>query len=231
MVPPDTQANENIFSMSGLAIFSPTRALVNHLKSKKNLSDKRRLLISWSCGFLTISVLTAISIFVLVHFDMLAVRWHFIFFIIPYCRINEISWAFLKDIPAQLQQSKDPSELTPTIRLSQAARSYVETMINFGIVYFMLPASCFRFASVDTKAFANIGEAVYFSGATITTTGYGDITPKHGVSEFLCLYELAVGLVLIVGAVASYISIGAGQPDVHASNCRLKSQNRSGHPR
>ena len=194
-----------------LAVFSPTRALINRLKKEKNLSDKRRLLIRWSRGFLAVSALTAVSIFVITHFCLFVSRWRFIFLIIPYCRINEIFVAFLNDIPAQLKQSAKNSELTPIDRLFQAAKSYIEVTINFGIVYFMLPGSCFKFASDSIKSFATIGEAVYFSGATITTTGYGDITPRHGFPQFLCLYELAVGLVLIVGAVASYISIGAGE--------------------
>jgi voltage-gated potassium channel len=160
--------------------------------------------------FLAVAVLTAIFLFVMTPSGIVDKPWHFAFFIIPYCRINEIFWAFLNDVPSQLRHPKEKSGLTEIDRLFQAARSYIEVTINFGIVYFMLPANCFRFANDSIKSFATIGEAVYFSGATITTTGYGDITPRHGFSQFLCLYELAVGLVLIVGAVASYISIGAG---------------------
>jgi hypothetical protein len=54
-----------------------------------------------------------------------------------------------------------------------------------------------------SKCFTSIIQAVYFSWVTITTTGYGDFTPKHSISRLMCMWELAVGLILVVLAVGT----------------------------
>lgn len=48
-------------------------------------------------------------------------------------------------------------------------------------------------------------EAFYFSGVTLATLGYGDITPVHWVSRLLAVCEVFVGILIIAVAVASYI--------------------------
>jgi hypothetical protein len=52
-------------------------------------------------------------------------------------------------------------------------------------------------------------EAVYFSAVTITTVRYGDITATKPLSQLACMYELAVGFVLIIFALASYLATSA----------------------
>ena len=52
----------------------------------------------------------------------------------------------------------------------------------------------------------NIWDAIYFSGITIATIGYGDLVPKHSFSQFLAIYEVINGFVLIVVSFTVYVS-------------------------
>ena len=43
-------------------------------------------------------------------------------------------------------------------------------------------------------------DAVYFSTATIATLGYGDFAPTHWLGKLLVVWEVFVGLILILVA-------------------------------
>ncbi len=78
-------------------------------------------------------------------------------------------------------------------------RSYLEVASDFAILYFLLPPQWFA------GKLRTIVDAFYLSGVTITTVGYGDITPSHEWSKLLVLYEVWIGLVLIVVTFGTYI--------------------------
>jgi hypothetical protein len=120
--------------------------------------------------------------------------------LLPFSRINEILCAFSRDGLDQLARRRPKTAFTPVERIKAVAESYVEVALDFGIIYFFLPHGMFP------KDFTGIIQAVYFSWVTITTTGYGDITPQRSLSQLLCMYEVAIGIVLIVFAVASYVA-------------------------
>jgi hypothetical protein len=120
--------------------------------------------------------------------------------LLPFSRISEILCAFSRDGLDQLARRRPKTAFTPVERIKAVAESYVEVALDFGIIYFFLPHGMFP------KDFTGIIQAVYFSWVTITTTGYGDITPQRSLSQLLCMYEVAIGIVLIVFAVASYVA-------------------------
>jgi len=48
----------------------------------------------------------------------------------------------------------------------------------------------------DPEAFSEVlrlGNAIYFSVVTMTTTGYGDISPKSGAARFLVSVQILFG--------------------------------------
>ena len=80
---------------------------------------------------------------------------------------------------------------------------------------FILAAFCFAVLYVyiirvqGTDAFSanlHLGEAFYFSVVTMTTTGYGDISPKSGLAKFLVSVQIIFGFLYNV----LFFSIFAG---------------------
>jgi voltage-gated potassium channel len=87
-------------------------------------------------------------------------------------------------------------------RIVLALRSYIELVFNFAILYLLLPITSWK----ELCEPLNIMETLYFSGVTVTTLGYGDITPTHWFSQFLSVYEVFCGFTLLVVCFAVYLS-------------------------
>ena len=91
--------------------------------------------------------------------------------------------------------------LTYPERLVLAFRSYIELIFNFAILYLILPSGSF---SRETLSSIDI---LYYSGLTITTVGYGDITPIHWFPKFLSVFEAICGIIIIVVCFTVYVSL------------------------
>lgn len=128
-------------------------------------------------------------------------------FIYAFSRINEIFVAFIRDAHSHLS-SEPSSSLKYHERIPLALRSYAELIILFGLIYFGL--NCWSAALScglpDCRCRASIWESVYFSGVTITTLGYGEITPRNFWSQLFTIYEVLCGFTLIVVSFTVYVS-------------------------
>ncbi|MFC0521977.1 potassium channel family protein [Pontibacillus salicampi] len=76
---------------------------------------------------------------------------------------------------------------------------YIIVMIGFGLIYFSL-ASEGRIILEDAmlqqeSVVDRLAHAIYFSGVTLMTVGYGDITPI-GIGRVFALMEALIGCVL-----------------------------------
>lgn len=82
------------------------------------------------------------------------------------------------------------------------------------MVAYVLAAFCFSVLYVylvrqDVNAFStelNLGNALYFSVVSMTTTGYGDISPKSGLAKFCVCLQILFGFLYNV----LFFSIFAG---------------------
>lgn len=80
----------------------------------------------------------------------------------------------------------------------------------FGLIYWALPDCQFRLPDDTSPAY---GTWLYYSIVTITTLGFGDITPIHGAAQAVTAVEVACGLIFLglflnaVGAMKSEIDI------------------------
>lgn len=83
--------------------------------------------------------------------------------------------------------------------------SYGEVLINFAIIFYLLPKQYFK------NEFSSVIEALYFSGISIATVGYGDNYPTHWSTQMLVLYEIFCGLALLLVAFAVYTGFGLGK--------------------
>jgi voltage-gated potassium channel len=123
-------------------------------------------------------------------------------------RNNEVFYAFLMDAFDKMSSSKNgslpkgrpPSTLTARDRITLSLKSYLELILNFAMLYALTAKSFWK----DGRVPVAITDAIYFSGITITTTGYGDITPCHWYPQFLSIYEVFCGVLLLVVCFAIY---------------------------
>ena len=190
-------------------ILSPTWLLANFMKPK-DPSKRTRTIKFLNSFYLSISLSAVISL-ILYQFVWLKIAvlnlnedlsfvavliW--LWYVLSRC--NEIFAAFLFDaLDKANDNSIQGSDLTSRDRIVLSLKSYIELIINFSIVYLVLPASCFK-----EYAPKSILEALYFSGVTITTLGYGEIRPVHWFPQLLAVYEVFCGFILIVVCFAIY---------------------------
>lgn len=196
-----------ILGVACLVLFSPTRAVIDRLKRDCDPAGKKRLINRWNDFFLALFI-AAIATAYLTHVrPRLTLAIWVLLWIFPVGRVDEMWYAFWRDAFDRLRgvDAGNSSGFSMVDRLRYLIRSYVEVTINFGILYFFLPAGMF------TRPFRSILEALYFSATTITTAGC-DIFPCRAFSQFWCIYELAVGFTLVVVTFGSYIArIGSVQ--------------------
>lgn len=196
--------------MKVFSVFSPTYLLAGYLKKK---FDRTEIIKALNSIYLWIAIVSSISLLVYQEYSKpigkislnsqldYAVVWIWSYFLFSRC--SEIFWAFLKDAFDKMDQSKEPSSrLTPQERIQLSLKSYLELVINFSILYLLLPSS----AAVWRNGVCpeNIADALYFSGVTITTLGYGDISPEHWWPQFLTVYEVFCGFILLIVCFAIY---------------------------
>lgn len=139
------------------------------------------------------------------------IDWIFSIAVISLCwlylfsRAVEIGKAFLEDAIEKLNDENPISNLKYGDRLLLSLKSYIELIINFGTIYFLVPASFYK--GNGGYDFNSIIEAIYFSGVTITTLGYGDIYPSNELLQIITVFQVLVGFSLIVVAFAIYSSL------------------------
>lgn len=86
---------------------------------------------------------------------------------------------------------------------------YTIVMIGFGLIYFILLQQ--GNILIETKRhenrsiFHDLFESIYFSGVTLLTIGYGDISPV-GMGRFVALIEALIGYILPAAFVLRIVS-------------------------
>ncbi|HLR07640.1 MAG TPA: potassium channel family protein [Bacillota bacterium] len=94
----------------------------------------------------------------------------------------------------RLQDSRFSVELFYTLLII-----YTVVIIGFGLIYFILSIQGIILVEFGEKrqvdVFGSIVHSIYFSGVTLLTIGYGDITPI-GIGRFLAIVEALIGYIL-----------------------------------
>ena len=194
-----------------LNILSFTWWLAKHIKKWFAGDDKERraICIKWlNIIYFSISLTLFVSILIwnwTSNIDLsIELKNIILIFLVLYLfsRGNEIFIAFINDALDKVEKKDSTSNLTYKDRLILAFRSYIELIIDFGIIYYILPLDWWK----EKLAPSNIIESIYFSGVTITTLGYGDISPKYWLPQLLTVYQVLCGFVLIVVCFAVYLT-------------------------
>jgi len=189
-------------------LLSPTRVVADLIKSHQP-DGGTGFIWSWHWAFFILSISTSLTLYIAPALIVPSwISWILLalyLWLIPFSRCSEILFAFLDDALDQLGGRTARTSFTPIHRLQLAMRSYMEVVLNFATLYFLLPSAWF------SKEFRTVVDAIYFSGVTITTVGYGDITPCQPPSQLLTLYEILVGIILVVITFGVYIGkVGRG---------------------
>ncbi|WP_174615975.1 potassium channel family protein [Virgibacillus ihumii] len=94
----------------------------------------------------------------------------------------------------QLRESKFSAEIFYTLVIV-----YFTVIIGFGLIYFILSIN--RILLVENgelrevSIIASMIHSIYFSGVTLLTIGYGDITPI-GIGRLIALIQALIGYIL-----------------------------------
>src|ERR671920_522200 len=78
-------------------------------------------------------------------------------------------------------------------------------ILAFALVYY--PHVPQNFAFSEAHGEPGWVDAVYFSGCTLTTVGYGDVVPRVAALRFFALFESASGLVVISLAITYMLTV------------------------
>ncbi len=196
-------------------VFSPTWLLADYLKNKY---DRKTTIKNLNAIYLSVSLITIVTLLLVSFFKKVEPnsyisnkRLLFFWSWFLFSRINEICFAFLNDAHDRLK-ALNKSKLNGLERILLAFTSYIELIINFSILY-----SFFKISSWD-GSIRNMFDYVYFSGVTITTTGYGDISPISYILKFLSLYEVFSGVIILVICFALYTnSSDSANSEIHSN--------------
>jgi hypothetical protein len=91
-------------------------------------------------------------------------------------------------------------------------------VVGFALIYWPFLD---RFRSADPIGTLGFFDALYFSGATGTVLGFGDITPLTPGLKVLSVIEAGVGFALLTGVITFLISLVAGVTQRNALATRL----------
>lgn len=107
-------------------------------------------------------------------------------------------------------------QLSRTFDIASVALTYACTCISFAVLYLILAGQdshAFTLASPQPRF--GLTTALYFSLVTITTTGYGDVSPLSGLARFIACWEIVTGLlyqVFVFSLAAALVTAPPNRP-------------------
>ncbi|WP_157826561.1 MULTISPECIES: potassium channel family protein [Halomonadaceae] len=194
---------------------SPTWWFATHAKAGAFGHDRAKGIILRNYFYLSYAIIVALVFGIFTHgisTDNYPLKYQLLvllfLYVVTWARCNEILFAFIVDALDKTKDASDggvnnESSLTYRKRIKLALLSYIELIINYAVIYFMMPPSWF-----GEEKFGNIIDAVYFSGVTITTLGYGDYSPSFWVAKLLVIHQVLTGFTLVIVSFAVYAGKG-----------------------
>jgi voltage-gated potassium channel len=98
-------------------------------------------------------------------------------------------------------------------------------LLTLFIIVFVFSALIYQVEHfADPQDFGTFLDAVYFAVATMTTVGFGDVTPNSQLGRFLTVLMILTGITLIpwqIGDLVKRLAQAADQRQVTCTNCGL----------
>lgn len=196
-------------------VLSPTWWIATHVKAGVFGHDRAKGIILRNYFYLCYAIVVALAFGIFTHgvsTDNYPLEYQLLIllflYLVTWARCNEILFAFIVDALDKTKDASDggvrnESSLTYRKRIKLALLSYIELIINYAVIYFMMPLSWF-----GEEKFGSVIDAVYFSGVTITTLGYGDYSPSFWVAKLLVIHQVLTGFTLVIVSFAVYAGKG-----------------------
>jgi voltage-gated potassium channel len=215
------ELKRNVVKTIAYCILSPTLVFAKYKKSKVSHDPERvrLLLISFNWRYFC-GTLLLVPLVCLLGRTSCAGAIMIPVFAYSLSRVNEIFIAFIEDASSHLRPRPRSSTLKYYERIPLAMRSYIELIILYGFIALSLEY-WFDGLSRGTDAedcIVTAWESIYFSGVTITTLGYGELTPRHWLSQFFSVYEVLNGFTLIVVSFTVYVSKSIDAKEADGAN-------------
>jgi hypothetical protein len=200
-----------------LIIVSPTYLYADRAKAGRSRLDRARFIRRMNRNYLITGAVIAVATFGLTSGGTGHLRWStwwplmtpIAWYLLSRC--NEVFLAFYRDAFEKLMPRRRPSSaLAWSTRVRLALNSYAELIINFSVLYAMLPADMWQEVAQRPTAFTDL---LSYSALTITTSGGGGFVAKHWLPQMLTVYEVLCGLILLVVSFTIYTARAlAGRP-------------------
>ncbi|MCR8667891.1 ion transporter [Aestuariibaculum sp. M13] len=171
------------FEVFSVIIFSfeyVLRFWTSDLEYKTGTKFLKRLKFSTSTyGLIDILAILPFYLPLLFPFDLRVLRILRLFRLLRIFKLGRLSKS-MKTITSVLKDSK--SELSITIFVA-----FILLILSSTLMYYVE-------SDVQPEKFENIGQALWWSVATLTTVGYGDVYPITGVGKFLSAIIALIGI-------------------------------------
>lgn len=202
---------KNVFKEMIMTILSPTYSFAKIIKNTLGFNNYSTTIIIFNWSYL---ITTAIFVFFLYKINIKTSNWYINVLIsligyYSFSRMNEVFIAFYNDaVDKMKEKNNDNIGLKYYQRIKLALRSYIELILDYAIFYYLIDKFFLKVLEYDIESlFGNIFDAVYFSGVTITTLGFGDIKPNNSLTKFFSVYEVLNGVLLLVVCFTIYVSL------------------------
>src|SRR5438067_11885721 len=118
-------------------------------------------------------------------------------------RLNRTVWRVARWVAFRLARARRHHFLNGVgpLLLPMLIGTYIVLLVAaFALVYY--PRMESQFAASRRAADLGFVDAIYFSGVTLTTVGYGDTVPQSAQMRLVALIESAMGLTLVSLSIA-----------------------------
>lgn len=196
-------------------IVSPTWGLASVLKPRDDKVQRAKVIRTLNRVYFGIS-LAAIGAAVMLTGDSVdAIRpagtclWTILIQYVLLSRFFEIGGAFLRDAFDKLEKPDSSSALRWGERVVLAMRSYVELILDFALIYALLPASSWVQTTAPLPP-SRITDMFWYSANVVTTSGGGGFVPASLPLKLLTIGEVLCGVILLVVSFTIYTTRALG---------------------
>lgn len=124
-------------------------------------------------------------------------------------RFFEVLRAFHQDAFDKLLTPGSTSSLTFPERVRLALRSYLELIVDFALIYALLPVSAWV-PTENPEPPASVTDLLWYSANVITTSGGGGFVPMSIPLKVLSVGEVFAGVILLIVCFTVYVSRALG---------------------